>query len=549
MLSSFRNYIMPPSTDSDNDSVNPPLLAMTTTALARMTTREFNDITCPFDQFWDFSQKSHQDRWLVATRAEANHTPFDISVATADVFMELLKDKSDYYRWGALISIPLGGDGSFDETTTTHSNGAVAMKVDLRDRVDLLLQWTKVSTLRCQQFAQWFNGADDMLLDAPFEKDSSKRRVVALDCNDATNKGIVRRYKVQLRIIDQLVFHVLKNHLTASSFKSFLAHQHEFNFIDEKTGNQVKSGLVLMRKMLDVCKPETIVEVRHLEKELDSILLWPTHENNVRLLTTRMMTVLQEIHAKTGQHSYTDQRFITNLFRALESSPTEKFLHFVDQIKSQWIMEDISDPAQIILKLDKMHRNMVADGSWLNTNEKDTKIVALTSALQEVKKKFGDLAKKVSFDQDKPKGSSGKKGGEKSKEKRQTKARCPEWQVTKKGTTIEHDGRKYEWCSKHSSKDGSINGLYMPSPHNHDEWAKAKAEKTAAFKKRKEDMKKSPDGTPAAKKAKQDGGELKLQLGSKLTSALVTQHHMTQADAEDVFNTVFKEVYEQKLGN
>jgi hypothetical protein len=174
MLSSFRNYIMPPSTDSDNDSVNPSPLATTTTALARMTTREFNDITCPFDQFWDFSQKLHQDCWLVATRAEANHTPFDISVATADVFMELLKDKSDYYRWGALISIPLGGDGSFNDTTTAHSNGAVAMKVDLWDRVNLLLQWTKVSTLRCQQFAQWFNGADDMLLDAPFEKDSSK---------------------------------------------------------------------------------------------------------------------------------------------------------------------------------------------------------------------------------------------------------------------------------------------------------------------------------------------------------------------------------------
>ncbi len=52
-----------------------------------------------------------------------------------------------------------------------------------------------------------------------------------------------------------------------------------------------------------------------------------------------------------------------------------------------------------------------------------------------------------------------------------------------------------------------------------------------------------------AKKAKQDGGDLKLQLGSKLTSALVTQHHMTQADAEDVFNSVFEQVYEQKLGN
>jgi len=131
--------------------------------------------------------------------------------------------------------------------------------------------------------------------------------------------------------------------------------------------------------MLDVCKPETIVEVRHLEKELDTIVTWPTHENNVRLLTTRMMTLLQEIHAKTGSHSYTDQRFITNLFRALEASPTKKFVSFVDQHKNSWIMEDISLPSEIIAKLDKMHRNMVVDGSWTTTNEKDTKILALTT--------------------------------------------------------------------------------------------------------------------------------------------------------------------------
>ena len=91
---------------------------------------------------------------------------------------------------------------------------------------------------------------------------------------------------------------------------------------------------------------------------------------------------------------------------------------------------------------------MVADGTWLNTNKKDTKIVALTSALQEVKKKFGDLAKKVSFDQDKPKGTRKVSGNESnSGSKRQTKAHCPEWQVTKKGNMIEHEGYKYEWCS------------------------------------------------------------------------------------------------------
>ena len=110
-------------------------------------------------------------------------------------------------------------------------------------------------------------------------------------------------------------------------------------------------------------------------------------------------------------------------------------------------------------------------------------------------------------------------------------------------------GKSPRRCPKHSSNDGSINGLYMPSPHNHDEWVKAKAEKTAAFKKCKEDMKKSANAAPTAKKAKQDGGYLELQLGSKLTSALITQHHLTQADAEDVFNSVYKDVYGQRLGN
>jgi hypothetical protein len=255
-----------------------------------------------------------------------------------------------------------------------------------------------------------------------------------------------------------------------------------------------------------------------------------------------MMTLLQEIHAKTGLHSYMDQRFITNLFRALEASPTKKFLSFVDQLKSSWIMEDISLPSEIIAKLDKMHRNMVADGSWTTTNEKDTKIMALTTMVDDMKKKYGALAKKVSFQgETKPGGPNKKGGGSQGNDKKKTKTRCPEWQVTKKGNTIEHKGRKYVWCTKHTSKDGSINGLYMPYPHNHDEWAQVKADKTAAFKKRKEEAKKSSEKpTSPPKKPKTKSEDLKLALGSKIASALVTHCHMGQAEAENMFDMIYK---------
>jgi hypothetical protein len=89
--------------------------------------------------------------------------------------------------------------------------------------------------------------------DDKFKSNPELRRVIAFDCNDAKNKSLVYRYKVQLRIIDQLILHVLKNHLTNSSYKSFLAHKHEFLFIGKTTGNEWHSGLILMQKMLDIC--------------------------------------------------------------------------------------------------------------------------------------------------------------------------------------------------------------------------------------------------------------------------------------------------------
>ena len=228
------------------------------------------------------------------------------------------------------------------------------MRINFLQRHELLTKWTSVPLKACQQFAQWYNGDDAMRLNTPFAP-HLLRKVVSLDCNAAGNIGLVRRFKVQLRIIDQLVLNVLKNHITVSLYKSFLAHKVDFSFIGEKTGQPFYSGLILLLKMMDVCKPETIVEVRHLEQQLESITLWPGHDNNVRLLTTKMMTILQEIHAKTGALSYTDQQFITNLFHAVSTSPTEKFQTFIDTLKSSWIMEEISDPAEIILKMDKMH--------------------------------------------------------------------------------------------------------------------------------------------------------------------------------------------------
>ncbi len=226
-----------------------------------MTTPIYNNITSPFNKPWDLSQKADQECWLVNSQSASDHVHFDISVATAKRFLELLKGKSDYYRWGPLMTVPISGNGAFDGTMAKLTNGEDTMKINFDDKHHLLTQWTKVPTAKCQQFVQWYNRDDSIRLDFPFKADPTKRKVLALNCNGKDNKGIVHHHKVQLRIIDQLILHILKNHLTTSIYKSFLAHKNEFSFLDEKTSNEFHSGLVLMRKMLEISKPKTIVEV------------------------------------------------------------------------------------------------------------------------------------------------------------------------------------------------------------------------------------------------------------------------------------------------
>ena len=118
--------------------------------------------------------------------------------------------------------------------------------------------------------------------------------------------------------------------------------------------------------------------------------------------------------------------------------------------------------------------------------------------------------------------------------------------MTNKGNTIEQAGKKYVWCPHHTSKDGSIHGLYMPSPHNHDAWVAHKADRNKKFhKKRFRDSNKSPDTSAgSAKKSKLADNKLTLALSDKLTSALVTQYHLSQTKADNLFKTAYSEAQE-----
>jgi hypothetical protein len=104
-------------------------------------------------------------------------------------------------------------------------------------------------------------------------------------------------------------------------------------------------------------------------------------------------------------------------------------------------MEEVTNQATILTSLDKMYKNMVANGTWVNSNDKDTKIVALTTQLKQATKKLNKLEKKV---QTPTKSNHGNKRGGAYTSKKTTRDRAKSWRVTKKGSTIDHDGKKFD---------------------------------------------------------------------------------------------------------
>ena len=58
--------------------------------------------------------------------------------------------------------------------------------------------------------------------------------------------------------------------------------------------------------------------------------------------------------------------------------------------KSDWITGKITDKNVIINNLNGLYRNMIADGSWKKFSSVDSKIIALTTQVQNLKKQLGN---------------------------------------------------------------------------------------------------------------------------------------------------------------
>ena len=137
--------------------------------------------------------------------------------------MDFIQDKSLDFNWGKLLRVPTAGSGTIAATPMILVDGSKAMNIDFNKVVDLALKYTAVTTDHCKSSSQWYNGDDSARLTDKFEPHHLRRFINNIDPNsDNENLSLVNQYKMQLRIISNLILRTLHNHVTPASFKSFL---------------------------------------------------------------------------------------------------------------------------------------------------------------------------------------------------------------------------------------------------------------------------------------------------------------------------------------
>lgn len=435
--------------------------------------------------------------------------------------------------WELAANIPTKGTGVVG-TVPRKLPGHEVANVDLGEFVNLIDRYRSLTKADVLAWSKWVHGDSDTRRVAPLPGEELTMK--AVDVNAPGNDGLVARLRVQQRTVSHMMHQCLKAMMPMVAYKAFLLQKQLFVYRDEISGRNAYCGIVLAWLVITKCKPQLYVNVMDLENKLENLTLAQCGHDVVSL-TTKMIALREEIIVQKGNaHALDDPRMLTLLFKALETSNNPDFSLLVRIKKAKFIEGDVaaSDFEEVVRSLSNVYNNMVHDKTWGKQDPRDAQLLALTTKIKSL-----EAARKSSKSGGGGRGGAprGNGGGRGNGGKTESKSRAPEWQVTKVGKDRKHPetGETMTWCPHHVSRDGSINGMYMPHDHDHDAWVVAKKAKFADYKAKKEQLgaakRKPADATGSTPVAKKGAGPSKLALNKGLVKSLTSRFNRSSTRA------------------
>ena len=102
---------------------------------------------------------------------------------------------------------------------------------------------------------------------------STYMKIKAIDQNVSGNLGLVNQYKIQLSQMSWAIHFILQNHVKRTSYTSFQLNNQQFMYTDEITYWSMACGVILFKIVLDVIKPQLVIDHRSKEIELKYLTL------------------------------------------------------------------------------------------------------------------------------------------------------------------------------------------------------------------------------------------------------------------------------------
>ena len=376
--------------------------------------------------------------------------------------------------------------GRNKSTPEVLSNNEKVPSVDLTGFNHMLVSKHNLTDKSVKAWSSWFNGKTDCgLVEAP-----AKLEQETLDFDATGNQGndaLVSHYKRQLRTRSSMLHDFIRNILTDAAYNTFMSNREQLQYSKKLNGKTFICGITLLWMLLEILKPNTVVDAQEYERIIESATCFPGSNDNPFLYCCLMRNAYNELQQKHGVNAYSANRYLKELFRGLRTTRNEVLRTWTQGLWSQFLVDANSVKAEAVEKgAVEIYHAQVQAGEWKDTQPDEA---------AKLRKEVALLTKqhKTMKDQLSQRNGTSPGGGK-------TKGDLPEWRLKKEGRHKTMDGKKWEWCDQHGS-DGK-QGMYMPcnagDHHDHEKWLQGKNERKArAAKKRAAAQDDKQDSTPS----------------------------------------------------
>jgi hypothetical protein len=219
----------------------------------------------PCGNFIDVSSQDQKLLWREMVKSDADFVLLDMTIANSKAIIDLFTDKAITFRWMRFMRIPIIGDGTVGTTPNRTPSGRETYNATLSVFKNLIKYFNHLTLDDVMAFAFWFMGN---LTTPRLVRPPTDMTMKYLDVNTSGNNGLVACFKQECCAFSYLVWHTIKNHFSATSYKALLVRKKDFAYECEETGDIVYDGYTLLRMIYMVVKPNVVIDVKDLQLKM-----------------------------------------------------------------------------------------------------------------------------------------------------------------------------------------------------------------------------------------------------------------------------------------